>query len=198
MSATMPANGQVRKSLAAQLDRLDGILDGLADALNEAVAAAVREAVVQAVKDAVQAAVREVLQHPELVARRQAPVPPPALPWRTRLRQRLAACTDAVRASGGLLRRALGGLRRRLDAGGRHAVTRLAGAARTATAGLRFAYRLRYPLLLGILAGLTAGTVAHAAGPWLAAAVGGGWGFRQALRITVGRRRRRAVSTEPA
>ena len=28
-------NGQVRKTLASQLDRLDSILDGLADALND-------------------------------------------------------------------------------------------------------------------------------------------------------------------
>ena len=40
--ATRPdPNGRARPSLGDQLDRLDGILNGLADALNESVAAAV-------------------------------------------------------------------------------------------------------------------------------------------------------------
>lgn len=55
-----------RKSLADQIDRLDGILDGLADALNGAVADAVKEAVGAAVKEAVQAVLREVLTNPQL------------------------------------------------------------------------------------------------------------------------------------
>ena len=33
MTATLRTNGQVRKNLASQFDRLDGILDGLADGL---------------------------------------------------------------------------------------------------------------------------------------------------------------------
>jgi hypothetical protein len=35
---TTTMNGQVRRTLASQLDRLDSILDGLSDALNGAVA----------------------------------------------------------------------------------------------------------------------------------------------------------------
>jgi hypothetical protein len=58
-------NGQIRKSLASQLDRLDAILDGLAEGLNEAVATAVQETV----GVAVQAAVTEVLTNPELQRR---------------------------------------------------------------------------------------------------------------------------------
>ena len=41
-SATLNGNGQSRKNLSSQIDRLDGILDGLAEALNESVADAVR------------------------------------------------------------------------------------------------------------------------------------------------------------
>jgi hypothetical protein len=59
---TTTTNGQARKTLASQLDRLDSILDGLSDALNEAVATAVEGAVGRAVKQAVGEAVKETLQ----------------------------------------------------------------------------------------------------------------------------------------
>src|SRR5215813_12997566 len=73
---TTTTNGQERKTLASQLDRLDSILDGLSDALNGAVASAVEGAVERAVKQAVGEAVRETLQaviaevvsNPDLVA----------------------------------------------------------------------------------------------------------------------------------
>src|SRR5262245_16132650 len=55
-------NGQVRKTLASQLDRLDGILDALSDGLNEAVATAVEGAVERAVRQAVGQAVKETMQ----------------------------------------------------------------------------------------------------------------------------------------
>jgi hypothetical protein len=59
MTTTLRAssNGQPRKTLASQLDRLDGILDGL----DAALAGAVQEAVGLAVKEAVQAVLTEVL-----------------------------------------------------------------------------------------------------------------------------------------
>ncbi|HEY7328498.1 MAG TPA: hypothetical protein VH592_12695 [Gemmataceae bacterium] len=55
-------NGQTRKTLASQIDRLDGILDGL----DAALAGAVQEAVEQAVKQAVQAVLAEVLTNRQL------------------------------------------------------------------------------------------------------------------------------------
>ena len=39
MTTSMSPNGQGRKTLAAQIDRLDRVLDGLAEGLNDAVAA---------------------------------------------------------------------------------------------------------------------------------------------------------------
>ena len=57
-----PNNGQPRKTLASQLDRLDGILDGL----DRALTGAVQDAVEQAVKQAVQAVLTEVLTNREL------------------------------------------------------------------------------------------------------------------------------------
>jgi hypothetical protein len=70
------SNGQTRKTLASQLDRLDGILDGL----DAALAGAVQEAVEQAVKQAVQAVLTEVLTNRELQEQLQQaarPAPPP-------------------------------------------------------------------------------------------------------------------------
>jgi hypothetical protein len=60
--ATRPgSNGRAaRPSLGDQLDRLDGILNGLADALNQSVAATVTAAVGKAVREAVEAATREL------------------------------------------------------------------------------------------------------------------------------------------
>ena len=84
MIKTTNADGQSRKTLASQLDRLDSILDGLSDGLNEAVATAVREAVGLAVQEAVQAVLTELLTNSALRAQVQkvtAPeVPPSAEP----------------------------------------------------------------------------------------------------------------------
>ena len=66
MIQTTNTDGQSRKTLASQLDRLDSILDGLSDGLNEAVATAVREAVGLAVQEAVQAVLTELLTNPAL------------------------------------------------------------------------------------------------------------------------------------
>lgn len=69
---TTTMNGRARKSLAEQIDRLEGTLDGLADGLNDAVVAAVRDAVGVAVQEAVSRVLREVLANPVLVGRLQA------------------------------------------------------------------------------------------------------------------------------
>jgi hypothetical protein len=71
-----PSNGQPRKTLASQLDRLDGVLDGL----DAALAGAVQEAVEQAVKQAVQAVLTEVLTNRQLQEQlQQAAQPAPPL-----------------------------------------------------------------------------------------------------------------------
>jgi hypothetical protein len=73
MSKTLETNGQTRKTLASQLDRLDGILDGLSEGLSDAVASAVREAVGLAVHEAVQAVLAELLTNPALREQLQRP-----------------------------------------------------------------------------------------------------------------------------
>jgi hypothetical protein len=93
-----PADGQSRKTLASQLDRLEGILGGLDSAL----AGAVQEAVEQAVKQAVQAVLTEVLTNRDLQEQlQQAAQPaPPAEPPRgqTSTANRLwQATTEAAR-----------------------------------------------------------------------------------------------------
>src|SRR5262249_31612951 len=69
---TATTNGQQRKTLASQIDRLDSILDGFSDNLNEAVATAVKEAVTTGV----QQAVLEVLTNLELQQLLHPPTPP--------------------------------------------------------------------------------------------------------------------------
>jgi hypothetical protein len=68
-------NGQIRKSLASQLDRLEGILDSLDKNLPDVIASAVQQAVGSAVEVAVGAAVVEVLTNPTLQQRLHAASP---------------------------------------------------------------------------------------------------------------------------
>jgi hypothetical protein len=80
MSKTLETNGQTRKTLASQLDRLDSILDGLSEGLHQAVAQAAREAVGLAVREAVQAVLTELLTNPgmrEQLQKAASPTPPP-------------------------------------------------------------------------------------------------------------------------
>ena len=72
-------DGEQRKTLSSQLDRLDGILDGL----DRALTGAVQDAVEQAVKQAVQAVLSEVLTNRELQEQLQQAAqhaPPPEEP----------------------------------------------------------------------------------------------------------------------
>jgi hypothetical protein len=91
-------DGQSRKTLASQLDRLDGILDGL----DRALTGAVQDAVEQAVKQAVQAVLAEVLTNRELQEQLQQAAqhaPPPEKPQgKPSMANRLwQATTEAVR-----------------------------------------------------------------------------------------------------
>src|SRR5262245_27238335 len=74
--STTSTNNTMRRTLASQLDRLDGILDALGNSLNEAIADGVKTAVSEAVKQAVV----EVLTNEELQRHLQSPAPQAPLP----------------------------------------------------------------------------------------------------------------------
>ncbi len=97
MTTTLNNNGSQRKTLAAQIDRLDHMLDGLADGLNEAV----RDAVILAVQQAVSAVLTEMLTNPALLAKLHAttnlaPVSPTNAAAPSSLGQQLIAGKDWV------------------------------------------------------------------------------------------------------
>jgi len=157
------ANGRARPSLGEQLDRLDGILNGLSDALNESVTTAVSATVGRAVREAVESATREMAARyiPQTAEHAQ-----PELPQRRpnrRLTGQLQALTRRVFMQAGRLLPRLGSP---LVASARH-VSRAPG---------RFAAWA----LAGFLAGATAGV----GGPLVGATMGAAAGFAFALHAT--------------
>ena len=152
-----------RKSLADQLDRLDGVIDDLSEGLNQAVTHVVGQAVTTAVRQAIEGLMQTVLANPELLRNLAAQLGPPAAaepaaPAEAPLPDAAAGPTRGVPS--GPPRRAGGALA---------AVRRQAGALLD---GVRSRLRLvRLPLAVLALAG-AAVTAAFLAGPWLAAAAG--------------------------
>jgi hypothetical protein len=193
MTTEAPMNGQARKSLADQIDRLDAMLDGLADGLNDAVAAAVKDAVGMAVQQAVQAVMREMLTSPELLARLGGAVPPSA-----------PAQEAASKAKVGWKRRWLSvckTLTGRLKAGRIWCGRRLQGVRSRAFGVLRQVRtlaRFRNQLLIAAGVGLMVGAATYLAGPWLSAAAGAIGGFAASLAVQLGLTLRRLLSALPA
>jgi hypothetical protein len=182
-SATMPNGKQQRKSLAEQLDRLDGIIDALDVGLQGAVADAVKDAVALAVQQAVEAVLREVLARPDLlraVAAQAAPVAQVAVPepaTGTREGKASSAWSRAVKSLAATLAW-LGAAANRVGRG----VATVAGLAANALArGLRRAYngaaalasvawRRRRLLGLPLTVGLAVGVGGYLAGPVISSA----------------------------
>src|SRR5262249_28268040 len=180
MSTTNVNGGVPRKTLASQLDRLDGIIDTLAEGLNGAVADAVRDEGVAAVRQAVEHVLREVLAHPDLLrvlGAHLAPInsflvqPVPAPPgsqtacarvkgtfsfgWRRLLDKAKAACRRVgakVRALPGRVRDGLHQAR---------AAERLQSVRRFAARG----WESRGPVSVSLVAGAVTGVLGYAAGP---------------------------------
>jgi len=192
---TTTLNGQSRKTLATQLDRLDQVLDGLADNLNEAVADAVRKATGQAVQEAVHKALVEVLTSPELIALlggvsgRQVPTQglpeatPVSVAERPTLGQRLGqagewasskvgAARDWATSKVGAARAACG-----------HGVTTGLRALGSLRSPLLALWRLRMPLLIALGVGAVTGVAAFVAGPWVASLLTGLAGSAATLAI---------------
>src|SRR5262245_38176202 len=80
MTQTNNVGRTQRKSLSNEIDRLDGILDGLDEALAGSVETAVRDVVGQVVRETVEATVREVLSNPDLIRSAIAQHAPVATP----------------------------------------------------------------------------------------------------------------------
>jgi hypothetical protein len=201
MMTTINGRAQ-RKTLASQLDRLDGILDALSQGLQEAVAGVVQQAVSQAVGDAV----RAVLTDPELLRRlaaTTAPVADPApqatpvpqqAPTSTVKRSRLGAawlgaCAAlgagwhwAGRVAGRV--RAWSGVRLRATV---EALSGPLGCAWRWLAGVaELAWLARRSLLLATAVGLVLGVTVYLAGPWAAAAAGWLAGFVTTAAVQAG------------
>src|SRR5262249_52902692 len=161
---TTTTNGQVRRTLASQLDRLDLILDGLAEALNGAVADAVQGAVEravqlavgQAVKETLQAVIAEALANPDLLAAARTLLAPgtavdvpPDLP-------------EPPRPPKGLFRRACDGVKAGVAVAAKAcaaAVGQAAGVKAVVRAGWQLAKRFKGRLLAACAVGVAAGAV---------------------------------------
>jgi hypothetical protein len=173
------ADGQQRKTLASQLDRLDAILDTLGEGLDEAVAQAVQQAVELAVREGVHRGVRgalaEVLTNPEVLAVLRAAAAPAA--------DARPAPAGPPRSGGrwGWLKAWLQKARSALGAGLRRA-RQVASAAWNGLSLLR-PVRGRLPVALGVGA---AGVGAYFAGPYVAAAAGALAGVLSTLAARAG------------
>ena len=180
-------NGQVRKTLASQLDRLDQILDTLGEGLNEAVATAVEQAVETAVREGVRQGVRgaltELLTDPDVLAAIRATVVAQAGD------SQASPASHAPEGKPGLLGRAWGwaraGVRKAGSALGA-AARRVRQAAATAWGGLGHLKPFRSQILLALGVGAAAGVGAYCAGPYVAA--GAGWlaGVLSTLAVQAG------------
>src|SRR5262245_23373659 len=105
-----------RRNLATEIDRLDGILDGLDEALAGSLETAVRDVVGQVVREAVEATIKQVLSDPELIRSaiaQHAPVATP-MPQRPRktlkevLKEKLAALFHKASEKASQAKRGLG------------------------------------------------------------------------------------------
>ncbi len=191
-------NGQVRKTLASQLDRLDGILDALSDGLNEAVATAVegaveravRQAVGLAVKEAMQAVLTEVLTNADLLASLRSVLPTtPA-----------ESAPNPPEPPKSLWRRACDGIKVGLVTTGTACVGQLGGVKTAARSGWQLAKRFKGRVLAACGIGVAAGVVTYWAGPWLGVAAGWLSGFAISLTVQARNTLRRlfAPATTPA
>src|SRR5262245_31831087 len=182
---TTTTNGQVRKTLASQLDRLDSILDGLSDALNGAVASAVesavRQAVSQAVKETLQAVIAEALTNADLLAAARTLLTPgtaadvlPDPPERPR--GLFGRACDGVKAGLGVAAVACNGA-------GAYVANKAAAVKSAACSGWLLLSRFRGRLLIACGVGLAAGAATLLAAPWLGVAAASVVGFCGTLAV---------------
>ena len=158
-----------RKSLADQIDRLDGVLDGLSEALNESVADAVKDAIAGTVRQAVHAAVTEVLSSPDLLRaalEKHAPVatlsePPAPQPKPPTLRENVARIGNRLCEK---VKRAASLAKEKLNAAARLAGTALAVAPMLLRAVAKKVWDFRKPCAVAVGVGVACGSVCYLGG----------------------------------
>jgi hypothetical protein len=185
-------NNRPRKTLAAQLDRLDQILDCLSDGLNEAVATAVKEAVGLAVQQAIQAVLTEVLMNPELLDKLRSSATPPnsadvepaTESVTTKVKKHLGLFWNQVRARLQQLRRGCVQVKQRVNQTWTSLWNRL-----------QIVRQFKLQLLMALGVGVMAGVAAYFVGPWLSALVSGVGGFMTTLAVQAGLWLRRMLAS---
>ncbi len=212
---TTMSNGQVRKSLASQIDRLDALLDGLADGLNELVVTAVKQAVEVAVKEAVRSVLSEVLTNPDLVSKLQGAVRAPAGEltarcdkdstsrlslWHRlgqicswighRLMYQCRSCGDKVRTLMLATRAGCAVVVERCN----RLVQKAGHGAMLAWHRMQVVRSLKYQLLTALTVGALCGTGVFFAGPYVAAVTSGIGGFGTSCAVQMGIWLRRMLS----
>src|SRR5476649_2003199 len=175
MTATMlpksTSNGQPRKQLADQIDRLDQILTGLSEGLDERINEAVQQAVVFAVRQAVQTTLTEVLTNPDLAARMQHSTPhveTAAAPAAT-----TSTVVTGVRAT---ISHAWQWACRGIGRFGKGVVNRVVAVKQKAQAafhGANVLWAMKKQILLALGIGVVMAGVTYLATPWLAATLTG-------------------------
>jgi hypothetical protein len=205
---TMIGNGRLqRKTLSSQIDRLDGLLDGLAENLNDAVAQAVRDTVAQVVREAVEGSVKEVLSNPELLRvalAQHTPALPPAQPTPEPRRRSFSKLIQSgwiwlgqkVAQTGSQVQKKLGqGLswcKEKLHQGwsalwnrrNRWIGSCVGTVTALATVGLAL-WQFRWSCAIALTAGLIAGVSGYCAGPLLGALISGLGGMALALSTLI-------------
>jgi hypothetical protein len=190
---TTTTNGQVRKSLASQLDRLDTLSEGLNEAVAYAVEQSVQKAVSVAVREAVQALLAEVLTNPDLRAALASVVGGNATDHAT-----TAAPVSDRRPS--LLSPAwrwlLSGLRFVRDACG-HCISAVAGCLPLVRTGWDIASRHKRRVLAACGIGVVVSLGVYFAGPWLGAIAGWVGGFMATLAVQARQALKRLFGASP-
>jgi hypothetical protein len=201
-------NRPQRQTLASQIDRLEGILAGLADTLGETVA----EAVQDAVGKAVELAVKEVLTNPELLGALQAQAAPTTEPAKSaqdgsltktigQAWQRTGAKVgEKAAVVGSWLSRACAWVGGCLQTGwawlsgacGR-VMACVAAVWSALPAMLMILWTYRKPLLIAVTVGLVVGLGCYFAGPLVSATFSGLAGFVGALVVNLVRRLRQVM-----
>jgi hypothetical protein len=178
MTTTTSQNGRVRKNLADQIDRLDGILDGLSEALQSVVTQAVQEAVGVAVREAVQTALTEIFTNPALLSLLRGALVPETPPQATPVS---ASTTEAQpKASSTPRRRPIRDWMARRWYGAR---AMCAGVKNWMGRRCEVIRQFWRPLLVACFVGLVAGVLGYVAAPWVTAGLSCIGGFAMTLLV---------------